>query len=38
MIAPNMATMLAFVTTDVRVETPRLQEVWRRVVDRTFAA
>ncbi|RIK00741.1 MAG: arginine biosynthesis bifunctional protein ArgJ [Armatimonadetes bacterium] len=36
MIAPNMATMLAFVTTDVRVETPRLQEVWRRVVDRTF--
>lgn len=36
MIAPKMATMLAFVTTDARIEAPRIQAIWRRVVDRTF--
>ncbi len=38
MIAPNMATMLCFVTTDVAVAAPLLQEIVRRVVESTFNA
>ena len=36
MIAPNMATMLAFLTTDANVERDALQEVLKDAVDRTF--
>lgn len=36
MIAPNMATMLAFVMTDLVAEPDLLRAVWRRVVERTF--
>ena len=36
MIAPNMATMLGFVTTDAAVEQPVLQEMLRRVCWYTF--
>ena len=36
MIAPNMATMLAFLTTDAEVEPERLQRVLREAADRTF--
>jgi glutamate N-acetyltransferase/amino-acid N-acetyltransferase len=36
MIHPNMATMLAFVMTDARVEQPALREMWQRVVERSF--
>ncbi len=36
MIHPNMATMLAFMTTDAPVEPGFLQEVLSRAVDRTF--
>ncbi|MDI6874197.1 bifunctional glutamate N-acetyltransferase/amino-acid acetyltransferase ArgJ [Candidatus Solincola sp.] len=36
MISPRMATMLAFITTDARVETWELSRALRRVVDRTF--
>lgn len=36
MIHPNMATMLAFLTTDAPVEAPALQQLLRDVVDRTF--
>lgn len=36
MIHPNMATMLAFITTDAAVEGGYLQEALRRVVARTF--
>jgi glutamate N-acetyltransferase/amino-acid N-acetyltransferase len=36
MIAPNMATMLAFLTTDADVEQPELQRVLKAAVDRTF--
>lgn len=36
MIHPNMATMLAFVTTDAAVEKNCLQEALRRVTERTF--
>jgi glutamate N-acetyltransferase/amino-acid N-acetyltransferase len=36
MIAPNMATMLAFVMTDFEVEPDLLREVWRRVAERSF--
>ena len=38
MIEPNMATMLAWFFTDAEVEQPVLDEVFRRVVDRTFNA
>jgi glutamate N-acetyltransferase/amino-acid N-acetyltransferase len=38
MIAPNMATMLAFVTTDVDIPSKLLQPLLRNVVDRTFNA
>ena len=36
MIAPNMATMLCFVTTDAAIEEPVLQEMLRRVCFYTF--
>jgi len=36
MIAPNMATMLAFITTDASIEQPVLQEMLRRVCWYTF--
>lgn len=36
MIAPNMATMLGFITTDVAIDHKALQPMLRRVVDRTF--
>ena len=36
MIAPNMATMLAFITTDADVGRDELQAVLKQAVDRTF--
>ncbi len=36
MIAPNMATMLAFVTTDARIPPSLLQEALRRACDSSF--
>ena len=36
MIAPNMATMLGFLTTDAAIEQPVLQEMLRRVCWHTF--
>ncbi|MCS7224987.1 MAG: bifunctional glutamate N-acetyltransferase/amino-acid acetyltransferase ArgJ [Armatimonadetes bacterium] len=36
MIAPQMATMLAFLTTDARVEKTALQQALRYAVDRSF--
>ena len=36
MIAPNMATMLGFLTTDAAIEQPVLQEMLRRVCWYTF--
>ena len=36
MIAPNMATMLAFLTTDAEVERDALQAILRDAADRTF--
>jgi glutamate N-acetyltransferase/amino-acid N-acetyltransferase len=36
MLAPNMATMLAFITTDAYVSPPRLQAIVERVAGRTF--
>jgi len=36
MIHPNMATMLAFITTDVKIEQNRLQKILSAVVDDTF--
>ena len=36
MIAPNMATMLAFITTDVAIEPKALQQALRRAVDHSF--
>lgn len=36
MIAPNMATMLCFLTTDAAIAAPMLQDCLSRVVDRTF--
>ena len=38
MIEPNMATMLAWFFTDADLEQPVLDEVFRRVVERTFNA
>ncbi|NYH52184.1 MULTISPECIES: bifunctional glutamate N-acetyltransferase/amino-acid acetyltransferase ArgJ [Nocardiopsis] len=38
MIEPNMATMLAWFFTDADLERSELDEVFRRVVDRTFNA
>jgi glutamate N-acetyltransferase / amino-acid N-acetyltransferase len=36
MIAPNMATMLAFLTTDAEVERDQLEEALKQAVDDTF--
>ncbi|HEX7021752.1 MAG TPA: bifunctional glutamate N-acetyltransferase/amino-acid acetyltransferase ArgJ [Trueperaceae bacterium] len=36
MIHPNMATMLAFVTTDADVPQDWLREAWRAIVERSF--
>ncbi|CUU38470.1 MAG: bifunctional glutamate N-acetyltransferase/amino-acid acetyltransferase ArgJ [Armatimonadetes bacterium] len=36
MIAPNMATMLAFITTDAEIPHAQLQPILARVVDATF--
>jgi glutamate N-acetyltransferase/amino-acid N-acetyltransferase len=36
MIHPNMATMLAFITTDAEVSKPVLKKIIREVCDRTF--
>jgi len=36
MICPNMATMLAFITTDARIAAGRLNTMVKRAVDRTF--
>jgi glutamate N-acetyltransferase/amino-acid N-acetyltransferase len=36
MIAPNMATMLCFITTDAQIEAPLLQDALSQVVKRTF--
>lgn len=36
MIYPNMATMLAFMTTDAAVEPAYLKAMWKRVVDRSW--
>lgn len=36
MIAPNMATMLAFVTTDARLPAPLLQEALKRAIAHSF--
>ncbi|WNL40372.1 bifunctional glutamate N-acetyltransferase/amino-acid acetyltransferase ArgJ [Halomonas sp. PAMB 3232] len=38
MIKPNMATMLGFVVTDVRIEQSLLQRLLRETVDRSFNA
>jgi glutamate N-acetyltransferase/amino-acid N-acetyltransferase len=38
MLEPNMATMLAFFTTDARIAGPDLDRVFRAVVERTFNA
>ena len=38
MIAPNMATMLAFITTDADISTELLQPLLKDIVDRTFNA
>lgn len=38
MIAPNMATMLAYVFSDAPIESDRLQLLWKRVCDKTFNA
>lgn len=36
MIEPNMATMLAFVTTDINIDTPDLNRALKQVVNQTF--
>jgi glutamate N-acetyltransferase/amino-acid N-acetyltransferase len=36
MIAPNMATMLAFLTTDASIPQPLLQKTFARLIDRSF--
>ena len=38
MIHPNMATMLAFVTTDAAIPQDTLREIWAEVVPRSFNA
>jgi glutamate N-acetyltransferase/amino-acid N-acetyltransferase len=38
MIEPNMATMLTFFFTDAEIEHPALDQMFRRVVERTFNA
>ena len=36
MIHPNMATMLAFIFTDVKIDQDELRELWPGIVDRSF--
>jgi len=36
MICPNMATMLAFITTDAKISSQKLNAIVKSVVDRTF--
>lgn len=36
MIQPNMATMLSFITTDIKISSDVLQIILKRVADRTF--
>ena len=36
MIAPNMATMLAFVITDAKITQPKLQSMWSSITQDTF--
>lgn len=36
MIEPNMATMLAFVTTDLKIDTPSLEVALKEVVNKSF--
>ncbi len=36
MIQPNMATMLAFLTTDAKISQPLLQKIFARLIDRSF--
>ncbi|MBI3619312.1 bifunctional glutamate N-acetyltransferase/amino-acid acetyltransferase ArgJ [Candidatus Peregrinibacteria bacterium] len=36
MICPDMATMLAFVFTDARIEKERVDDVWKEICDETF--
>lgn len=36
MIEPNMATMLAFVITDAKIELKYLQKIWQEIVNETF--
>lgn len=38
MIAPNMATMLAYVFSNAPIDSERLQLLWKRVCDQTFNA
>ena len=38
MIAPDMATMLAYVFSDAPIDQPRLKSLWHRVCDKTFNA
>ena len=38
MICPNMATMLAFLTTDIRIERTNLQQIFAAAVDQSFNA
>lgn len=36
MIEPNMATMLAFITTDIKIDTPTLDRALKQVVNNSF--
>ena len=38
MIAPNMATMLAYAVTDAPIDSGALAALWRRVIDQSFNA
>jgi len=38
MIEPDMATMIAIITTDAKINSDRLDEIFRRIVDKTFNA
>ena len=38
MIEPDMATMIAIITTDAEINSDRLDEIFRRIVDKTFNA
>ena len=38
MIEPDMATMIAVITTDAEINSDRLDEIFRRIVDKTFNA